>query len=712
MKHVYKENNHFYSFLESTQFSFFFNCEKQHYSTLPNLNSTIQNTFLQKKHKIIKLLMGIFSKNGITSLVASNRSQNPNFKTSNSFLKNLMATFALGWLLLGANTAANAQANANCFGPYNPTPASQWGISEKFQSSVGIWNGGTPTAADLNGDGISELLVPASDQSGYYVYKGDGSNKTTATKDYVISNTGRYKSSQPAVANIITATSTPEVVMINKTGFVYIFDNVGGSETNYLYKSTSATQYLTNGTPYIVDIDQDGTAEIVVGSDVFGIVNGALVKRVAGPALNYLDGNTAASSGSALDVVVVDIITSNPGKELVYGSRVYSIDLTAGTMSILKDMKTITGFTTIVAGDNGPTAVADMDLDGDLDIVYNGSSKLYVWDPNSMQVLFNKVPSFFNLGFRGLPMIANVYNEKANNGKTTDLPEIVIVTSAGTSAGALTAYNLNFPNANLWFITTDDMSGATGLTAFDFDGNGIREIVYRDQSQLRIINGNLAAPVDYASIPCTSGTWGEYPIVGDFDNDNEADIAVTGDNKLRVFNRAANTFKWKDAPSYWNQRNYRIVNINPDLTIPTTENNAASSASINNNVAQLQFTDAPVGSSVPYGHTALADAIITITSVSGPCPVLTLAAVITNNGAAPLAIGTPIAIYDGNPTSGSANLVGTYITTAEIAVGATLNVTIPVNLVKGVTTVFAVVNDNGTTARPYAFATAFPNSAM
>ncbi|MBP6091782.1 MAG: hypothetical protein KA521_11050, partial [Crocinitomicaceae bacterium] len=117
---------------------------------------------------------------------------------------------------------ANAQSNANCYGPYNATPAPVWGIAEKFQTSVGIWNGGTPTAADLNGDGISELLVPASDQSGYYVYKGDGSNKTTATKNYVISNIGRYKSSQPAIANIITATATPEVVMIDKTGFVYI----------------------------------------------------------------------------------------------------------------------------------------------------------------------------------------------------------------------------------------------------------------------------------------------------------------------------------------------------------------------------------------------------------------------------------------------------------------------------------------------------------
>ncbi len=651
----------------------------------------------------------------IANLVASTRSQNPNFKTNNGFIKNLMATFALGFLLLGVNTNVNAQANPNCYAPYNPTPAAVWGIAEKFQSNAVIWNGATPTAADLNGDNISELLVTANDYSGYYVYQGNGSNATTATKNYVIATTSA-RSIQPAVANIIgAASSAPEVVMVNATGFVYIFNNVGGTETSYLYKSTTASQYASDVTPYIVDIDEDGTAEIVLGSDIFGIVGGALVKRVAGTPLNYI-GATSGATGTAIDVVVLDIIASNPGKELVYGSRVYSVNLTAGTMAVLKDLSTIAG-SGAAAGDNGPTAVADMDLDGDLDIVYNGSANVYIWDPNQSIVLFKRIPPAFSYGVRGLPLIANVYNEKVNNGKANDYPEAVIINSTG-SAGIVTAYNLNFTTATgsanqyIWSLATNDLSGCTGITAFDFDGNGIREIVYRDQSTLRIINGNLAAPANYASVAAASSTWGEYPIVGDFDNDNQADIAVTADGKLRVFNRAINTFAWKDAPNYWNQRNYRIVNINPNLTVPTTEANAASSASINNNVAQLQYADAATGSGAPYGTTSVADATITLSSVSGPCPALTISATISNVGAAPLVIGTPISIYNANPTTGLATLVGTYLTTAEVAAGSTLNVSIPVTVLTNVTTLFAVVNDNGTTARPFALSTALPNSGI
>ena len=87
------------------------------------------------------------------------------------------------FLFIGNQSLAQ---NANCYGPYNSTPAAVWGIAEKFQSNAVIWNGATPTAADLNGDNISELLVTANDYSGYYVYQGNGSNASTATKNYVM----------------------------------------------------------------------------------------------------------------------------------------------------------------------------------------------------------------------------------------------------------------------------------------------------------------------------------------------------------------------------------------------------------------------------------------------------------------------------------------------------------------------------------------------
>jgi hypothetical protein len=629
-------------------------------------------------------------------------------------LSSILKSFSVVFFLI---FNLNLFAQTPCVAPYNSTPESNWGMTKKFQSNAVIWNGGTPTAADLNGDGISEILVPANDNSGYYVYKGDGTNASTGTKDFVIATTNE-RSVQPAIANIIgNASSAPEVVMVNASGFVYIFNNTGGTESNYLFKSTTASQYdngnsvgqiTKSATPYIVDIDEDGTAEIVLGSDVFGIVNGALVKRIAGLPLNYTS-QTSGSTGTPIDVIIVDIITSNAGKELVFGSKVYGINLTNGTTNVLKDLSTVTG-SGITANDNGPTAVGDMNGDGKLDIVYNGSSFVVMWDPNGTTLantlLFKRVPPSFNYGVRGLPLIANVYNDITTGGKLTDRPEAVIINSVSGSAGIVTAYNLNY-NSNagtttqhIWSIATNDMSGSTGITAFDFDGNGIREIIYRDQSTLRIINGNLAIPVNYASEAVASATWGEYPIVADLNNDGQAEIAVTGNNMLQVFGSDPLTFAWRGAPNYWNQRNYRIVNINANLTVPTNEINAASAVAFNNNEAQLQLSDA-VGNNVPSGYSYAPDATITINTITGVCPTLTITATISNNGSYQLPVGTYVTLYDANPTTSAANVVGTYQTTTAIAIGASLNVTIAGNLVAASSNIFAVVNDRGTTTRPF-----------
>ncbi len=613
-----------------------------------------------------------------------------------------------------------AFAQTVCVAPYNPTPATSWGMVQKFQSNALIWNGGTPTAADLNGDGISEILAPDENFTGYYVYKGDGTNKTTATKDFVIA-TASGRSVQPAIANIIgNASSAPEVVMVNTAGFVYVFASTGGTETNFLFKSTTASQYTNTVTPYIVDIDEDGTAEIVLGSDVFGIVGNTLVKRVTGPALGYI-GATSGNTGTPVDVIVADILSSNPGKELIYGSRVYGINLATGVTTILKDLSTIVGTSLIAANDNGPTAIADMNGDGKLDIVYNGSSFVVMWDPNGTSaantLLFRRMPPSFIYGVRGLPLIANVFDDKTTGGKSTDLPEAVIINSSGGSSGIVTAYNLNYNTTagtatqHIWSLATNDMSGCTGITAFDFDGNGLREIVYRDQSTLRIINGNRTTPVNYATANVASSTWGEYPIVADLNNDGQAEIAVTGNSMLQVFGSDPATFPWKGAPTYWNQRNYRIVNINSNLTIPATEVNAASSIAYNNNAAQFQFADA-VGNGVPSGFTYAPDARITINTVTTDCPRITVTATISNSGSFVLPAGTSVAMYDANPTTGAANLIGTFQTTASIAAGASQSVTMTANLVSLSTTVFAVVNDRGTTTRPFNLSTWTPNTGI
>src|SRR5690606_1005926 len=139
---------------------------------------------------------------------------------------------------------------------------------------------------------------------------------------------------------------------------------------------------------------------------------------------------------------------------------------------------------------DGPTAVADLDLDGDLDIVFDNGARVYVWDPVEDALLLNILSAGGNAR-RSIPTISYVYDDVANNGMSEDYPEILI-----GNRNIISALNLQIPGNVVWTLPTTDTSGQTGITSFDFNGDGIQELIYNDQTEIRIINGNTTTPVD------------------------------------------------------------------------------------------------------------------------------------------------------------------------------------------------------------------------
>ena len=81
----------------------------------------------------------------------------------------------------------------------------------------------------------------------------------------------------------------------------------------------------------------------------------------------------------------------------------------------------------------------------------------------------------------------------------------------------------------LWqSATEDESSGSTGSSVFDFNGDGVAEVVYRDECWLRVYSGpdgskRFAAPV-------TSGTVQEEPVIADVDGDGHAEIVAGSDS--------------------------------------------------------------------------------------------------------------------------------------------------------------------------------------
>jgi len=78
--------------------------------------------------------------------------------------------------------------------------------------------------------------------------------------------------------------------------------------------------------------------------------------------------------------------------------------------------------------------------------------------------------------------------------------------------------------------TQDCSSEQTGVTSFDFDGDGKPEILYGDEEYLRIfhvVNGQLTV---VAKLPNPSGTLLEYPVVADIDGDGSSKLIVVSNN--------------------------------------------------------------------------------------------------------------------------------------------------------------------------------------
>ncbi len=426
--------------------------------------------------------------------------------------------------------AIDVVVNTECDVPVSQgtfTPVKEWTIR-------GHMGYGPAVAAQLdddNGDGIvdnqdnSEIIYMANTGEGVVCLDG----KTGAVE--WINRDATDIASAVAVGDI-DADGDMEIVASNGPAQLVLMDHTGRTLWRAQINNADLMTFLY---PSIADMDADGYPEIIAGRNIVD-GNGQVVGTGNLGVGSVMNQNYAYNEGSAS--VAVDL--NGDGKlEVVVGNAAYRKNGTALYSN---------------GGNDGMPAVADFDLDGSPEIVVVQGNR--VWTLESDMTPTGWQDSFPNTNYIGPPAIDDLDGD--------GVPEFVVVGS-----NEMRAYHWN--GSRLWTAPVTDSSGAAGPILFDFELDGYPEVVYADETTVRVFNG-LDGSVKLSSNDHSSYTGFETPMVADVDADGEVEIVMlhgNGPNGITVY--GDQNHSWPPGRSVWNQHAYTITNVNDDGSIPTNQ---------------------------------------------------------------------------------------------------------------------------------------------
>ncbi|MBQ6155123.1 MAG: VCBS repeat-containing protein [Bacteroidales bacterium] len=442
-----------------------------------------------------------------------------------------------------------------------------------------------PIVGDIDGDGIVEIVVGK-----------------TVTNDHYTTQVGIYRGTDLQQIGTINVSQKIYAGFAGPMAIVRYPDGNGGIQGVVILLcydmklrsydihgnlvATSDVNVPCEGVVSVTDFNYDGWPEVYVGNAVY---DAATLKRLcAGPSNGNKGqcwrGSNTEKANNAMSFAADVLGDSLP--ELICGNTIYNVNITSRTdvsLNSVTELKTISIPSRIPQ--DGNVAVADFNLDGQMDVlvVIDGTSNtftdtayIYAYNPVTEEILFVQSHYAMTIGY---PLVGDIDGD--------DYLEFVYIDyKKPVSISRITAIKF-IPQVGLqtkWQATHTDESGQTSMTLFDFNQDGIMEIVYRDQNSLRIINGSgKSHKTGNDTIPfynlytktMSAGTWKEYPVVADVNGDGAAEIVTCGKvnsglgwvgGELWVI---GGVHLWAPARPVWNQYLYNVTNINKNLTVPT-----------------------------------------------------------------------------------------------------------------------------------------------
>jgi hypothetical protein len=332
----------------------------------------------------------------------------------------------------------------------------------------------------------------------------------------------------------------------------YVYGTLYAIENDGSFKWESERWHLPDavdenfGAPVLGDMNGDGVPEIAYGNAVFDN-NGTLI----------FEGETSTDArdghGEGYMTSIMADITGDGLVDLVAGRSAFRAD---GSV-IYSRSDVYDGFPVVLNLDNDPQAEIVM-LTTDNQLValeHDGTTKYGPYWIHSEAYDEN-----------GQEMPFNLTNLAVGNVDTDGYPEIIVA-----ATNYIHIFEHDFTEW-AWKPRINDQSGASGPTMFDFEGDGVDEIVHADESAL-LIYGTQEMELKYEAVRW-SATITDNPVVVDVDNDGHAELLTVQEiigRKGGVICYGNFKNNWVGTSRIWNQHSYHITNVSESGVVPAVE---------------------------------------------------------------------------------------------------------------------------------------------
>ena len=537
----------------------------------------------------------------------------------------------------------------------------------------------TPVTGDVSGDGIPDVVVPAYTGTTWHdpilaaISGDDGTTLWTIARDGA---TTSAEGEGVALANFDPSDDALEVAYRLDSGGFRIVDGDGTEIVTVVAANL-------RGTIEVADLNGDGTPDLILGCRAFDGADPATMLWDVGNCGSYGSPSIADLDGDGEPEVTSGGVAINADGSILWGSA---------------------------GGAHALTAIADMDADGTPEVITVRAGQVDIL-AGATGMRWSGLPAALPIpggGTGGAPTVADFDGD--------GLPEI--------SAAGQAFYTVYDPDCAaaaprsggdcdsgrtdgiLWSVGTQDLSSSvTGSSVFDFQGDGVAEVVYNDECFLHIYDGLTGRELLTDPVPNSSRTGYEYPTVVDVDGDGNSEIvvgansdqAVIRDNcddayvaafpeytsvselpaefrggTTGVFSYGDPGDRWVGTRPIWNQFSYHVTNVTSDGSVPYPERNNWEVAGLNNyrqNVQGSGIFNAP-------------NLVVTLTAVEA-CGTseVRLSAVVENAGSRGVPAGVTVEFV--RTDTGTDEVVGSASTIGALLPGGserlTLVVTVPLD---------------------------------